>query len=340
MALFRLSNLVALLTFSSLTFLAFNFIAGHGDASGFFDKLSAPCLNITTDEAPFSLPYTGIQPVDKTLCGIIVFFHASFGPEVAPFLIYFLLSAVPITGHAYFESSRLKRPFLMAYPVVFFQVMQLLSFGATFSVYWMLFILSGASRLPSLGRQTMVTKAHAQAIMFGIFIGLVILTGCMIILQDPYITAIWQVFPIVLSVATSLHLLVRPASLYPESGFSVIRGFYILSFILISSMHITLITSRGIEELKVLMLPSITVLPSSTSIELQALNLLQWDAVFGLLSALLATLWFGRNTKETIVLLAWNLLASPLVGPGAAFAASALWRESWLHEELISDKKE
>ncbi|KAJ4488393.1 hypothetical protein J3R30DRAFT_930285 [Lentinula aciculospora] len=340
MALIKLSNLVALLIFTSLTVLAFHFILGHGDASGFFDQLSAQCSNISSDEAPYRLPYTGIQFIDKTLCAVVVFFHASFGPDVAPFLTYFLVSVAPIMGHAYFESSRPSRPFLMAYPVIFFQVMQLLSFGATFSVYWMLFVLSGSSSLRSLGPQTMVTKAHAQAIIFGIFIGLIILSGCMIILQDPYITAIWQVFPIVASVATILHLIIRPASLYPESGYKIIRGFYISSFILISSMHITLLTSRGMEEMKVLMLPSINVLPTSTSIELHSLNLLQWDATFGLLSSLLGTLWFGRNVKEIFALLAWNLLASPLVGPGAAFSASALWREVWLHDDLKGSKKE
>ncbi|KAJ3741903.1 hypothetical protein DFH05DRAFT_261266 [Lentinula detonsa] len=340
MALLKLSNLAALLIFSSLTVLAFHFILGHGDASGFFDKLSAQCPYASSDDAPYRLPYTGIQSIDKTLCGIIVFFHASFGPDVAPFLIYFLVSAAPIMGHAYFESSRPNRPLLMAYPVVFFQIMQLISFGATFSVYWMLFILSGASRLPPSGLKTTVTKAHAQAILFGIFLGLIILTGCMIIMQDPYVTAIWQVFPVVSSVATVLHLLVRPPSRYPDSGFGIVRGFYIASFVLISSMHITFIMSKDMDELKAFMLPSIDVLHPSTSIELQSLNLLQWDATFGFLSAVLGTLWFSRNHKETFTLLAWNLLATPLVGPGAAFSASALWRESWLHEDIKTDKQE
>jgi len=39
-------------------------------------------------------------------------------------------------------------------------------------------------------------------------------------------------------------------------------------------------------------------------------------------------------------LLAWNLLATPLVGPGAAFAGAVLWRESRLHEDIKSVKTE
>ncbi|KAJ3778581.1 hypothetical protein FB446DRAFT_440594 [Lentinula raphanica] len=339
MTLFRFSNLAALLIFSSFSVLAFHFILGHGDSSGLFNKLSAQCKP-ELDEAPYLLSYTGIKSIDDTLCGIVVMFHASFGPDVAPFLTYFLVSAIPITGFAYFESSRPHRPLLMAYPVLFFQIMQLISFGVTFSIYWALFILSGASRL-SPSWNTRVTQAHAQAALFGIFIGLVVLTGCMMTLQDPYITAIWQVFPIVASVATLAHLLVRPSSGYRDgSGFGIIRGFYIAAFILTSSMHISFIASKDTQELKAFMLPSLHVLPPSTSLELQSLNLLQWDAVFGLLSALVGTLWFGKNAKEVFALIAWNLFASPLVGPGAAFAASALWRESWLHSNLVHEKLE
>lgn len=321
--------------------LACHYIFGHAAESLLLPKLKAQCPQISLgEETPYRLPYTGAQSIDEALCGIVAFFHASFGPQVAPFLTYFLLSCAPILAHVYFESYRPNRPLTLAFPLVFALAMQLLSFGATFSVYWLVFVVSGAAQSPSLGRQTMVTKAHAQSTLFGIFIGMIILTGCMMVLQDPYITAIWQAFPVAVSVASFFHLLVRPASQHPDSGFEIIRGFYLASFIIISSLHLSFITSKSVDELKALLLPSIQVLPSSTSIELQALNLLQWDAVFGLLASLLGTVWFGRNLKQILGLLAWNLLATPLVGPGAAFAGAVLWRESRLHEDIKSVKTE
>jgi hypothetical protein len=332
---------VALLIYPSLAALAFHFIFGHASQSGLLEKLKVQCPPVSLGDAtPYRLQYTGNQSIDEGLCGIVSFFHASFGPEVAPFLTYFLVSGAPIVTHVYLESCRPNRPLILAYPLIFVLGMQILSFGATFSVYWMLFIISGAAQSPKLGRQTIVTKAHVQAILFGIIIGMIILSGCMLVLQDPYITAIWQVFPVVVSVASFVHLLVRPVSLYPDSGFEIIRGFYISSFIIISSIHLTLLTSKNADELKTLLLPSIQILPSSTFTELQALNLLQWDAVFGLLASLLGTIWFGKNTKQILGLLAWNLLASPLVGPGAAFSAAALWREGRLHEKIDNVKTE
>ncbi|KAE9407114.1 hypothetical protein BT96DRAFT_914971 [Gymnopus androsaceus JB14] len=324
MTFLKPSNAIALAVFPSLVALACHFIFGHAAESLLLPKLKAQCPQISLgEETPYRLPYTGAQSIDEALCGIVAFFHASFGPQVAPFLTYFLLSCAPILAHVYFESYRPNRPFTLAFPLVFALAMQLLSFGATFSVYWLVFVVSGAAQSPSLGRQTMVTKAHAQSTLFGIFIGMIILTGCMMVLQDPYITAIWQAFPVAVSVASFFHLLVRPASQHPDSGFEIIRGFYLASFIIISSLHLSFITSKSMDELKALLSISF-----------------KWDAVFGLLASLLGTVWFGRNLKQILGLLAWNLLATPLVGPGAAFAGAVLWRESRLHEDIKSVKTE
>ncbi|KIK63723.1 hypothetical protein GYMLUDRAFT_241627 [Collybiopsis luxurians FD-317 M1] len=336
----KISNLVALLLFTSLAVLAVNFILVHGQVSGFFAGLNAQCPSLSLgDTTPYRLFYTGIHSIDETLCGIVAMFHSSFDPSVSQFLTYFLISGLPVMAHVYLESYRPNKPIVLALPVIFVQAMQFLSFGVTFSVYWMLFVVSGAAQSAPLGRQSMITIAHAQAVLFGIFIS-IILTGCLMVLQDPYITAIWQVFPAVVSIASLLHLFIRPASRYPDSGFSVIRGSYIASFIVISSLHISILTSNSLDELKSLFLPSIHVLPSSAPLERHSLNLLQWDAVFGFSSSLLGTLWFGRNTKEIVALFAWSIFGSVLAGPGAAFAASALWRESCLHAGTKNGKSE
>jgi hypothetical protein len=60
-------------------------------------------------------------------------------------------------------------------------------------------------------------------------------------------------------------------------------------------------------------------------------DFLQWDGVFGFGSTLLATLWFAKNTSQFFGILLWNVIASVVVGPGAAIAAVALFREAQLH---------
>jgi hypothetical protein len=61
-----------------------------------------------------------------------------------------------------------------------------------------------------------------------------------------------------------------------------------------------------------------------------ARNFLQWDGVFIVLPALLATLWFARSGQELIFLALWNVSTSITMGPGAALATVYAWREATL----------
>ncbi|KAF9072987.1 hypothetical protein BDP27DRAFT_1417750 [Rhodocollybia butyracea] len=336
----KVFNVVALVTFSALAVQAFNYIIGHAQASGLYDKLGAHCHANVDGLISYRLPYTGIAAIDEILCNIVAFFHVSFEPEVKPALAYLLISAIPIVSHPFFEAHRPSSPFVLGYPVIITQLMQILSFGASFSVYWMVFILSGAAQTRS-GPKSTITKAQAQAVLFGVLLGMILLSGCLFAFQDPFVTAIWQISPIVVATASFVQYTATPTTeRQTDSGYPLIRGFYLASFLLISSVHITMLTTKNPEELKALFLPSVDILPSSTSAALQALNVLQWDGVFGLGASVLATLWFGQNVTEVLALLVCNVLASPLVGPGAAFAASALWRESRLHRDFKSTKTE
>ncbi|GLB35146.1 hypothetical protein LshimejAT787_0207110 [Lyophyllum shimeji] len=67
-----------------------------------------------------------------------------------------------------------------------------------------------------------------------------------------------------------------------------------------------------------------------TSAGIRALNLLKWDLALGFGSSILATLWFASNLKQIIALFAWNVIATPVLGPGAALTGAALWREASL----------
>ena len=48
-------------------------------------------------------------------------------------------------------------------------------------------------------------------------------------------------------------------------------------------------------------------------------------------SNLLGTLWFASSAKQAALMVLWDLLASVVVGPGAAISGVLLWRERRLN---------
>nr|GAT60056.1 predicted protein [Mycena chlorophos] len=149
---------------------------------------------------------------------------------------------------------------------------------------------------------------------------------CLVWLEDPYITVLWQLFPLWQFLAQSAHLLVRKPN-RNESGFTWIQALYVGVFMVASSTHISTLAKGDLKAIFVPSLePRVGVAP-----ELQVLDLLQWDGIFAFVSSLLGTIWFGRTTTEAACILLWNVLGTVVVGPGAALAAVALWRESHLY---------
>jgi hypothetical protein len=117
--------------------------------------------------------------------------------------------------------------------------------AATSTVYYcfvFLILLGGVER----GRKSnvcLITQADAEAIVFGIIAlaGAVIPTAAMLVLKDPYVTAIWQIYPVYVTIAHFLHLQIRPASQYSQSGYRIIQALFIGCFIISSSTHISIV---------------------------------------------------------------------------------------------------
>jgi len=327
-----------MLIFPTLSALAVNFIFGHMFKSGLAANLTAQCPPTVTslELTPYRLPYTGLHLLDEKLCGLVAFFHAAMTPGPFPFLAYFMGTGAPLIAIPAVESFRKGRHFSIGYPLVVGFFCQVATVGVTMPVFWLLFIVSGAAKLNrrSGNEQTLVTHAHAEAIIFGVCVGSIIPTACMFLLNDPLVTAIWQAFPVWVSIAQFGHHLFRPASRYPESGYKTVRALFVGLFIVSSSTHLASIWPKigDLVALQFLFLPSIPVLnPATTTVELKVLDFLKWDAVFGFASSILATFWFARNAKQFTALLAWHVVAVPVFGPGAAIAGVAIWRESLLN---------
>jgi len=169
-------------------------------------------------------------------------------------------------------------------------------------------------------------------VVFGIVVGAVIPSAGMLALNDPYVTAIWQFFPIYILVAQCTHLLFRPSSRYSHSGHQTIRGLYIATFVLCSSIHIaTIWPSIGdLQTVRRVFLPSVAM-PQQT-MEHKVHHLLKWDLAVAFISSTLVTFWFASSRKQLASLVAWSVFAIPVFGPGAAMMGAFFWwQEASLH---------
>lgn len=238
---------------------------GNFLASGLAVTLDEKCPNHLTslELTPHRLQYTAVPSVDRALCGLVTFFHLTFTLEVLPFLTYFLGTTVALLAIPAFESCRNGRHSILALPVIFGLLMQLMTVGAVLPIYWLIFILTGTAQRRVAGSNTKITSAHAQAVVFGLTIGAGIPSFCLLFLQDPHVTALWQLFPLWQFLAQSAHLLVRRPSAHPESGYSWVCSLYIGAFIIASSTHIGTLSKGDLQSIKDIFLPSVDPLTSA-----------------------------------------------------------------------------
>ncbi|KAG6854965.1 hypothetical protein C0991_009788 [Blastosporella zonata] len=333
-----------LVLFTSLAYYATRFIFGHLEASGLALSLRGACApESITNAQPYRLVYTGLHKADAILCTLVTFFHAALDePDAITALKYFVGICAPLITLPTIESCRAGRGVFIALPVILGLASQIATIGFTFPIYWLIFIVSGGANI-GWGRHSdaIITQAHAEAVIFGLLVGAAIPSVGMLVLADPNVTAIWQPYPAYVSIAQLIHLLIRPASKHSTSGYKTIRLLYISMFILSSSIHIATIWPLIADADTVLRvyLPSFVVPQHSTTVGHRVLHFLKWDLTFGFGSSLLATLWFARSLIGVFTLLAWNIVASVVLGPGAALAGAALWRESSLHSQIADAPK-
>ncbi|KAJ7063512.1 hypothetical protein C8F01DRAFT_984957 [Mycena amicta] len=299
---------LAVIIFPLLSALALKQTAGNAVASGLLSHIEKQC-----------------PPTDSPLCAVVAFFHLAFTPEVRPLLHYFLSTALPLLAIPSLEAARPGRRALLALPIIYGLCMQLFTAGVVLPLYWLVFILTGAHkrRPPSA-----ISSRYAQAILFGLFVGVAVPSACLITLQKEKVTAFWQLFPLWQFLAQKAHLLFRPPGAH-QSGFTWVQTLYVAAFIVASFTHINAIFV-GKNDLNAVFVPSIAPRVGASP-TLHVLDLLQWDIAFAFGSTLLGTVWFARTRRDVGYIVLWNILASIVVGPGAAVAAVALWRESQLH---------
>lgn len=276
--------------------------------------------------------------MDKQFCVIVAFFHEAMTPgDPITLLSYFIGIGPILTVIPAVESYRTDRSAVIAFPVVFGLLSQVLTIGAITPLYYLAFFLSGGRA--RFDTTTSITKAQAQAIIFGLIVGAGIVSICMVKFQNPIVTALWQPYPVFMAVATLLYLTIK-RPIRAESGFGTIQLFHIISFISASLLHLANLWPRrsDFEALKALYVPSLAPLVDTLT-PAKAHDFLKWDLTFSLLSTGIAQLWFVSDVIEIPFILFWYLIAIPIFGPGAAVIAVSMWREGQIGDRPVIMKE-
>jgi hypothetical protein len=239
------------------------------------------------------------------------------------------------------EAARSGRSTLLTFPAIMAVIYQFQSAAFSFPLFWLAMILLGHTRMDRVAAR--IDQARAEAALFAVLAGYALPTALMFILQGPFVTAFWSLFPVWLWMAHAAHLFIRPSSRYNTSGYWTVQATFIFTFIASAISHIAVIwTVKDFASLRDLYVPPIVAPdPATTTLQLAAHVLLQWDLVFALGSNLLGTLWFARNAEQVVLIAVWNVIATVVVGPGAAVSGVLLWRERTLNgaPEEVSKKK-
>jgi hypothetical protein len=275
---------------------------------------------------------------------LVAFFRSSLNPTVFPFTVDFLVSLSGPIAFTFVEAARSGCSSLLAFPAIVGLLCQIQSVGFTFPLFWLALILSGHTRLDRVAAR--IGQARAEAALFAVLAGYALPTALMLILQNPVVTAAWNFFPAWMWMAQTTYLFIRPSSrsrYNTPSGYWTVQATFIFTFITSAISHIAVIrAAKDLTLLRDLYVPPI-VPPdaATTNLQLAVHVTLQWDNVFALGSSLLGTLWFARNAKQTVLIALWNVIATVVVGPGAAVSGVLLWREWALNgaREEASKKK-
>ncbi|KZT42016.1 hypothetical protein SISSUDRAFT_1125947 [Sistotremastrum suecicum HHB10207 ss-3] len=327
---FLIGKVLPVLTFLPLTYLATQFLVGHLIKSGVAVQLRGQCPEVLTPSAPFRLNYFGIGPLDKQLCILVTFFsHALKSPLARP-TVGHLLSIFPsFITFPILESVREGAPLLLAFPAIIGLLYQTMGGAVILPIYWTLFIIFGDPQ-GTLTRTTNISAQQAEGAVVAIIGGFVIPTLAMYITVTPRIIAAWQLFPVWISLFQFLYMASATTPKSSLSGGQIILGIHLFNFLVSAVSHLIVVLSRfgNLGALHGFFVPSLKPpRREKSTIATGTLQFLKWDGIIIAGSSVIATLWFGRTLEEVFGLLVWNVVASAILGPAAAFSGALVWRE-------------
>ncbi|KAF9052342.1 hypothetical protein BDZ89DRAFT_425130 [Hymenopellis radicata] len=197
---------------------------------------------------------------------------------------------------------------------------QIVTFAVTTPLFWLYFVLVARQHK---GRPS---QAHAGASVLGMVMGWVVPSLLLITQEDSIVTLLFQPAPIYAFAAQMMQSFISPQSSKSASGTGVAQVAYVAWFIVAAAIHVNMATGHFADwdGFTRFFIPTVELTDAPRAI----LNIFQWDFIFAVGASAVGTLWFAHSIVEVVALLIWYPLASVFVGPGAAFSAVALWRES------------
>ncbi|KAH9981489.1 hypothetical protein BGW80DRAFT_1270480 [Lactifluus volemus] len=319
-----LQTFLPAILFLALAYGGHHFLIGHLTQSGGAALLAAQC---PPNPGPYSIRYVGLPYLDRLLCFLVAFFQSNFdNPDMLPFSGDFLASLATPIALTFIEAARSGRSTLLAFPASLGLFYQTQGAGAAFPFYWLALILSGHARMDRCTAAAKIDQAKAEAVLFAVLIGFVVPSALLSTMQDPVVTLLWQFFPAWMWLAQTGHLFFRPSSRFHTSGYWTVQATFVFTFLSSAISHFAAVWPAG-NDLALLK----DLYPSFATHAF-----LQWDAAFTFSSSLLGTLWFASNAKQVALIVLWNVIATVVVGPGAAVSGVLLWRE-WRLNGLPAD---
>lgn len=299
-------------------------------------KLAPQCQLQDPTSLSFRLSYTGLPGLDAQICNYVAVFHSVIVPQNQthiPIISYFTGAGAPYALLTILNRNQRRFGDPLAYPTIWLMLTQIFSYGLTYPIYSLLWVLTSQGRL----RQAIpsITRADAEAILFAMVIGGVIPSIDMVYMLDPNVTWLWQIYPVFILVAQHVYLIFRPPSQTFQSGYSLMRFIYIACFAVASLTHIILVWPLfwDIPALKALFIPSTTPLEPSATLRLIVLHFLKWDFLLGYFAAALSSLWSAHSLYQLIVMALWYAVSSPVIGIGASVMGLAMWRDGILSKD-------
>ncbi|KIJ17068.1 hypothetical protein PAXINDRAFT_130597 [Paxillus involutus ATCC 200175] len=268
---------------------------------------------------------------------MVAFFHALMDPSYRPLVAELFTTLTVLTIIPFAEAARARRPFVLRGPAAVCMIFQLASLGVIMPLYSLLFVITGTASLrpgPFTTRGTKINQANAEALLFALVLGYIVPTLCMLVYEDPMVTAIWQVFPLLTEFSQFAHRVIRPPSKYIESGHRTVMATFGLVFVASAALHATYMWPLlgDWEALEVMVVPSLGALdPAATSLTEGVAAFMKWDIIIGAGSTMLSTLWMAGDLVQCLAIVLWYGVATVLIGPGAAIAGVLLWKEAKLN---------
>jgi len=147
-------------------------------------------------------------------------------------------------------------------------------------------------------------------------------------------TALWQIFPVAVSLTQQLSRKLLPTPKTPTSGHDTIIAGYVLTFIASATFHFALVVPHLSIDNLITFLPSFAPVSRETGSLVDIMTvMMKWDMAIGSGAILLASMWFAKSFTQFVGLIVAIVGGTVAVGPAAALSGILVWREAQLSKQ-------